>query len=59
MSDKPPSDKPSEATRLIRAGKPSGDLLRTVGPPVQKGSTVLVPNAAALYEVGTDPGLDL
>ena len=44
------SDKPSEATRLIRAGKAHAELLRTVGPPVQKGSTVLVPNAAALYD---------
>jgi len=46
MSD----DEPSEATRLIRAGKAPTDLLRTVGPPVQRGSTVLVPNAAALYD---------
>ncbi len=43
-------DEPSEATRLIRAGKAPSDLLRTVGPPMQKGSTVLVPNAAALYD---------
>jgi cystathionine beta-lyase len=49
VSDEP-NDKPSEATRLIRAGKASADLLRTVGPPVQKGSTVLVANAAALYD---------
>ena len=41
---------PAEATRLIRAGKPPSNLLRTVGPPIQKGSTVLVPNAAALYD---------
>ena len=41
---------PSEATRLIRAGKARPDLLRTVGPPVQKGSTVLVQSAAALYD---------
>jgi cystathionine beta-lyase len=44
------SDKPSEATRLIRAGQARADLLRTVGPPVQKGSTVLVESAAALYD---------
>ena len=37
-----------EATRLVRAGKAPADLLRTVGPPIQKGSTVLVANAAAL-----------
>jgi cystathionine beta-lyase len=39
-----------EATRLVRAGKAQGDLLRTVGPPIQKGSTVLVDRAAALYD---------
>ena len=44
------SGEPSEATRLIRAGKAPKDLLRTVGPPLQRGSTVLVPNAAALYD---------
>jgi cystathionine beta-lyase len=38
-----------EKTRLIHArGKPR-PLARTVGPPVQKGSTVLLPNAEALY----------
>jgi cysteine-S-conjugate beta-lyase len=42
--------KPSEATRLIRAGKAPDDLLRTVGPPIQKGSTVLIGKAAALYD---------
>ncbi len=40
----------SEATRLIRAGKAPADLLRTVGPPIQKGSTVLIGKAAALYD---------
>ena len=39
-----------EATRLIRAGKPPAELLRTVGPPIQKGSTVLVGKAADLYD---------
>lgn len=39
-----------EATRLIRAGKAPGDLLKTVGPPIQKGSTVLIGKAAALYD---------
>lgn len=39
-----------EATRLIRAGKPPAELARTVGPPIQKGSTVLLPDAAALYD---------
>jgi cystathionine beta-lyase len=40
----------SEATRLIHAGETPTDLLRTVGPPIQKGSTVLVDRAAALYD---------
>jgi cystathionine beta-lyase len=39
-----------EATRLIRAGSAPKPLARTVGPPVQKGSTVLLPDAAALYD---------
>jgi cystathionine beta-lyase len=39
-----------EETRLIRAGQQPGPLARTVGPPIQKGSTVLLPNAAALYD---------
>ena len=45
-----PSTRPAEETRLIRAGSRSGDLVKTVGPPIQKGSTVLLPNAAALYD---------
>lgn len=40
----------SEETRLIHAGKASDTLARTVGPPIQKGSTVLLPNAEALYD---------
>ncbi|HTI67418.1 MAG TPA: cystathionine beta-lyase [Caulobacteraceae bacterium] len=40
-----------EATRLVRAGAgPDEVLARTVGPPVQRGSTVLVPHASALYD---------
>jgi cystathionine beta-lyase len=39
-----------DRTRLIRAGKAPEPLARTVGPPIQKGSTVLLPNAAALYD---------
>lgn len=39
-----------EETRLIRAGKPPKMLPKTVGPPIQRGSTVLLPNAKALYE---------
>ena len=41
-----------EATRIIHAGRAPADLLRTVGPPVQKGSTVLVGRAADLYDEG-------
>ena len=40
-----------ESTRLIRAGSRRPEhLSRTVGPPIQKGSTVLMPDAAALYD---------
>ncbi|MGE5502587.1 MAG: cystathionine beta-lyase [Ignavibacteriales bacterium] len=39
-----------EETRLIRAGRQPKKLAKTVGPPIQKGSTVLLPNAKALYE---------
>jgi cystathionine beta-lyase len=38
------------ATRLIRAGHGAGPVAKTVGPPVQKGSTVLLPDAASLYD---------
>jgi len=38
-----------EETRLIRAGRTPGKLAQTVGPPIQRGSTVLLPNASALY----------
>ena len=40
----------SQETRLIRAGVTSGDLVKTVGPPIQRGSTVLLPCAEALYD---------
>jgi len=45
----PPTDGRDE-TRLIRAGAVPGPLAKTVGPPIQKGSTVLLPNAASLYD---------
>lgn len=45
-----PQPRMSDETRLIHAGKPAGPLARTVGPPIQKGSTVLLPNAEALYD---------
>ena len=48
---KPPNDTQGEATRLIRAGGAKRPLkATTVSPPVQRGSTVLVPEAAALYD---------
>lgn len=40
----------SDQTRLIHAGGPAEPVGRTVGPPVQKGSTILLPNAASLYD---------
>jgi cystathionine beta-lyase len=39
----------AEATRLIRAGAKPRALVRTVGPPIQRGSTVLMPDAGSLY----------
>jgi cystathionine beta-lyase len=39
-----------DKTRLIRAGAASGPLAKTVGPPIQRGSTVLMPDAEALYD---------
>lgn len=38
-----------EETRLIRAGRTPAKLPRTIGPPIQRGSTVLLPNAKAVY----------
>ena len=39
-----------DKTRLIRAGAVPQPLAKTVGPPIQRGSTVLMPNAEALYD---------
>jgi cysteine-S-conjugate beta-lyase len=39
-----------DATRLVRAGASERRLLKTVGPPIQRGSTVLLPDAASLYD---------
>jgi cystathionine beta-lyase len=49
-SDLGPLSTATEATRLIRAGQAPETLAKTVGPPIQKGSTVLLPNAASLYD---------
>ena len=38
-----------DKTRLIRAGAAPEPLARTVGPPIQRGSTVLMPDAQSLY----------
>jgi cystathionine beta-lyase len=45
-----PRNPPGDETRLIRAGQVTGKLPKTVGPPIQKGSTVLLPDAASLYD---------
>jgi len=49
VSDKPvPS---GAATRAVHAGQAPQTLgARTVGPPIQRGSTVLLPDAASLYD---------
>lgn len=39
-----------EGTRLVRAGAKPRALNRTVAPPIQRGSTVLLPDAASLYD---------
>lgn len=39
----------NDETRLIRAGSRKAPLAKTVGPPIQKGSTVLMGSAADLY----------
>lgn len=39
-----------EETRLIRKGSEPTNLARVVNPPIQRGSTVLLPNAASLYD---------
>lgn len=43
---------PREETRLIRAGQGATPAAKTVGPSIQKGSTVLLPDAASLYDDG-------
>ena len=41
---------PCDETRLIRSGAGATPAAKTVGPSIQKGSTVLLPNAASLYD---------
>jgi len=40
----------NEQTRLTRTGSQGPALARTVNPPIQRGSTVLLPDAASLYD---------
>ena len=49
---KPPSGRkpPAKQTRLLHAGGAVGAEVKTVAPPLQRGSTVLVPDAKALYD---------
>jgi len=54
MAPRKPPRFTSDETRAIRAGGGERSLPKTVGPPIQKGSTVLLPDAASLYdEAGT------
>ena len=41
-----------EQTRLIHGDSPCDALQRTPGPPIQRGSTVLLPSCEALYDGG-------
>jgi cystathionine beta-lyase len=47
QTGKPPSGR---KTRLLRAGSQASAEARTVAPPLQRGSTVLLPDARALYD---------
>ncbi len=40
----------SEATRIVHAGRQATGGSRTVGPAIEKGSTILISSAAALYD---------
>jgi len=44
-----PAKNDQDETRLIRAGLSRDRKVKTVGPAIQKGSTVLLPDAASLY----------
>jgi cystathionine beta-lyase len=39
-----------DASALLHSGQAPDNMLRTVGPPIQKGSTVLLRSSAALYD---------
>jgi cystathionine beta-lyase len=40
----------SKSTRLLHAGSSGEPVARTVAPPIQRGSTVLLPDAKSLYD---------
>src|SRR5688500_13042887 len=40
----------SDATRAVRAGTKASLEAKTVNPPIQRGSTVLMPGGAAMYD---------
>lgn len=44
------ADESGAATRLVHGPLSTAPLARTVGPPIQRGSTVLMPTAADLYD---------
>jgi cystathionine beta-lyase len=52
MAKSSPPSFNGEASRLIRAGVAEGQdgRVRTVGPVLQRASTVILPNAASLYD---------
>jgi cystathionine beta-lyase len=43
-------DSPVKRTRLLRAGATVSAKVKTVSPPLQRGSTVLMPDARSLYD---------
>ena len=50
VSGDAPNQPASHDTRLLHTRRETGPEVRTVGPPIQKGSTVLLPSATALYD---------
>jgi cystathionine beta-lyase len=44
------SSEARQETRLLHVGTTPNRLARTVGPPVQRGSTILMPDAVSLYD---------
>ena len=48
--DRAVNDRLRPDTRLLHVGEAPAVYLKTVGPPIQKGSTVILPDAASLYD---------